>query len=157
MPIVLSLLTTGCSCIGIILEGYITVDTRAWFLNELDVDILTPKIMGDASLADLVKTAVENMPQPSEETVWEALSSQWERRRLPGSHLSREKSCFDLVQRGHQPPPRLFRRGARFHSSINLGDRLGAAHLRRGVSSRTLPPDRRDQWSSMGWTRKLRK
>jgi hybrid polyketide synthase/nonribosomal peptide synthetase ACE1 len=44
-------------------DSLVAVDIRAWFLKELDVDVPTLKIMGGASIANLVETAVENMPQ----------------------------------------------------------------------------------------------
>ncbi|KAL2861159.1 uncharacterized protein BJX67DRAFT_386006 [Aspergillus lucknowensis] len=47
-------------------DSLVAVDLRAWFLKELEVDVPTLKIMGGASIADLVKTAVDNMPQSSE-------------------------------------------------------------------------------------------
>lgn len=47
-------------------DSLVAVDIRAWFLKELDVDVPTLKIMGGASISDLVKSAVANMPQSSE-------------------------------------------------------------------------------------------
>lgn len=44
-------------------DSLVAVDIRAWFLKEVNVDVPTLKIMGGASIADLVRIAVDNMPQ----------------------------------------------------------------------------------------------
>jgi acyl transferase domain-containing protein/NAD(P)-dependent dehydrogenase (short-subunit alcohol dehydrogenase family) len=43
-------------------DSLVAVDIRAWFLKELEVDVPTLKIMGGGSVADLVKAALEKMP-----------------------------------------------------------------------------------------------
>ncbi|KAM5489297.1 Type I Iterative PKS [Microsporum audouinii] len=43
-------------------DSLVAVDIRSWFLKELEVDVPTLKVLGGGSIADLVKTALENMP-----------------------------------------------------------------------------------------------
>ena len=43
-------------------DSLVAVDIRAWFLKELGVDVPTLKILGGGSIASLVKTALEKMP-----------------------------------------------------------------------------------------------
>ena len=44
-------------------DSLVAVDIRAWFLKELGVDMPMLKILGGSSIADLVKAALEKMPE----------------------------------------------------------------------------------------------
>jgi len=45
------------------LDSLMAVDVRTWFLQELGVDLPVLKILGGASVAELVNDAVEKLPQ----------------------------------------------------------------------------------------------
>ncbi|KAL8724801.1 MAG: hypothetical protein Q9166_007747 [cf. Caloplaca sp. 2 TL-2023] len=54
--------------VGLIEQGVdslVTVDIRAWFLKELGVDLPTLKILGGGTVVDLVRSALEKMPEVS--------------------------------------------------------------------------------------------
>ena len=44
-------------------DSLVAVDIRGWFLKELEFDVPTLKILGGGSIADLVKSAVERLPE----------------------------------------------------------------------------------------------
>jgi hypothetical protein len=44
-------------------DSLVAVDIRAWFLKELGVDVPTLKILGGGSIAELIKTALDKMPE----------------------------------------------------------------------------------------------
>ncbi len=44
-------------------DSLVAVDIRAWFLKELGVDVPTLKILGGGSIGDLIKAALEKMPE----------------------------------------------------------------------------------------------
>ena len=52
--------------IGLVDQGVdslVAIDMRAWFLKELGVDLPTLKILGGGSNADLIKAALEKIPE----------------------------------------------------------------------------------------------
>lgn len=46
-------------------DSLVAVDIRAWFLKELGVDVPTLKILGGGSIAELIKAALEKLPELS--------------------------------------------------------------------------------------------
>jgi hypothetical protein len=52
------------------IDSLVAVDTRSWFMRELGVDVPVMKILGGASMTDLVDFVFENLPQE--------LLSRWE-------------------------------------------------------------------------------
>ncbi|KAF2111197.1 hypothetical protein BDV96DRAFT_552325 [Lophiotrema nucula] len=46
------------------IDSLIAVDLRAWFLKELDVDMPVLKILGGASIRDMLDFSVEKLPKP---------------------------------------------------------------------------------------------
>lgn len=44
------------------IDSLVAVEIRSWFLREIDVDMPVLKILGGASLADLVTFALESIP-----------------------------------------------------------------------------------------------
>ena len=55
------LLDSGPDDLGV--DSLIAVDIRAWFLKELEIDMPVLKILGGATLADLLSFAVEKLPE----------------------------------------------------------------------------------------------
>jgi hypothetical protein len=150
--------------VGLVDQGVdsrVAVDIRAWLLKELDVDVPTLKIMGGASISDLVKSAVENMPQSSEgdgvespvKPVGKEMSSPFPAK--PEELLLRPRS--ERAPTTSTPlssgSPIFMPAQATTPTSLSTL----ATHLRRGVISTRVPRHRRNQWSSMGWSREFRK
>ncbi|EFQ96791.1 hypothetical protein MGYG_08716 [Nannizzia gypsea CBS 118893] len=78
-------------------DSLVAVDIRSWFLKELEVDIPTLKILGGGSIADLVKTALENMSPIQEDTPESSSSS-------PQQGLILPKLGPLALYRGKRPP-----------------------------------------------------
>ena len=55
------LLDSGPDDLGV--DSLVAVDIRAWFLKELEIDMPVLKILGGATLADLLSFAVEKLPE----------------------------------------------------------------------------------------------
>ena len=55
------LLDSGADDLGV--DSLVAVDIRAWFLKELEIDMPVLKILGGATLADLLSFAVEKIPE----------------------------------------------------------------------------------------------
>ena len=55
------LLDSGPDDLGV--DSLVAVDIRAWFLKELEVEMPVLKILGGATLADLISFAVEKLPE----------------------------------------------------------------------------------------------
>ncbi|EGD86562.1 hypothetical protein H112_05064 [Trichophyton rubrum D6] len=64
-------------------DSLVAVDIRSWFLKELEVDIPTLKILGGGSIANLVKTALENM-EPIKQDTPESSESSTKQKPQPG-------------------------------------------------------------------------
>jgi hybrid polyketide synthase/nonribosomal peptide synthetase ACE1 len=45
------------------MDSLVAVEIRTWFMQEIGVEIPVMKVLGGASVADLVEHAVENLPQ----------------------------------------------------------------------------------------------
>ncbi len=49
-------------------DSLVAVDIRSWFLKELAVDVPTLKVLGGGSVADLVSTALDKMPEITQQS-----------------------------------------------------------------------------------------
>ncbi|KAI9154717.1 polyketide synthase-1 [Paramyrothecium foliicola] len=84
-------------------DSLVAVDIRAWFLKELAVDVPTLKVLGGGSIADLVKAALDKMPDVAQSEAASAVPEPAERVVVPAEVKAGSAPASSPPSRGRSP------------------------------------------------------
>lgn len=123
-------------------DSLVAVDIRAWFLKELAVDVPTLKVLGGGSIADLVKAALDKMPDVAQSDAPDTAPKPAEPVVAPGETGTGSAPASSPQSRGRSPV---------FSPTLSDGSESGATTSPSRLSIDEQNPSKLDLAASMGF------